>query len=359
MIIDGREYLDGGFGTNNPCEEIHAEVRKMNNYSKNCAATILSVGTGKNENSRFAGTGLARYFNYNNFARKWATDAEEPHRRMLEKAETENFDYFRLNVDEGLGPMKLDEWKATSRVRTRLGKVTGKLGSSKHANSTDTTEAGCVSSQQAQERAESHVHTQNGTIAEGTASRGISQTQEAQTEILPNPAYVDPASGIEMSSLKATTPVDEPPLTNPTNNHTDTIHATGSLPQSREVNAAQGKSSKFQAYFQPKKTTLEKIRGYTETYLKRTDVQQEIEKCASLLVKSRRARADADPQRWEKACFGAWYQCNVTGCPRGEKEYDGRRALRKHMLDKHKELFPPQGNGKIEAKLNSCKIIIH
>ena len=352
MMIDGREYLDGGFGTNNPCEEIHAEVRKMNNYSRNCAATILSVGTGKNnENSRFAGKGLARYLNYNNFARKWATDAEEAHRRMLEKAEDEIFDYFRLNVDEGLGPMKLDEWKATSRLRTRLGKVTGNLGSSKHANSTDTTEAGCMNSQQAQEQAESHVHTQNGTIAEGTVSRGIPQTQEAQTESLPNPAFVDP--------LEATTPVDEPPLTNPTNNHNDTTHATGSPPQSREGNAAQGKSSKLQAYFQPRKTTLEKIRGYTQTYLQRSDVQQEIEKCAGLLVKSRRARAKADPQRWEKACFGAWYQCNVTGCPRGEKEYDGRRALRKHMLDKHKELFPPQGNGRIEAKLNSCKIIIH
>ncbi|KAL2046843.1 hypothetical protein N7G274_000861 [Stereocaulon virgatum] len=360
MVIDGREYLDGGFGTNNPCEEIYAEVKKMNNHSKNCIATILSVGTGKNnENSRFVGTGLTRYLNYNNFARKWAADAEQPHGRMLEKAETESFNYFRLNVDEGLGPMKLDEWKATSRLRTRLEKVMGKLGSSKDANSTKTTEAGYVNRQQAQEQAESHVHTQNGTIAEGTASRGIPQTQEAQTEILPNSAYVDLDSGIEMSSLEATTPEDEPPLTNPPNNQDDTIHATNFPPQSREDNAAQGKSSKFQAYFQPRKTTLEKIRGYTKTYLETSDVQRDIEKCAGLLVKSRRARAKADPQRWEKACFGAWYQCNVMGCPRGEKEYDGRSALRKHLLDKHKELFPPPDDERIEAKLNSCKIIIH
>lgn len=47
--IDGFEYVDGGFGANNPCAETYEEVRRMNNNSKRCVSTNLSIGTGKGQ----------------------------------------------------------------------------------------------------------------------------------------------------------------------------------------------------------------------------------------------------------------------------------------------------------------------
>lgn len=41
------EYLDGGFGANNSCEEIHEEVRTMNNHAETCTSIILSVSIGR------------------------------------------------------------------------------------------------------------------------------------------------------------------------------------------------------------------------------------------------------------------------------------------------------------------------
>lgn len=34
--IDGFEYVDGGFGANNPCAETYEEVRRTKNNSKRC-----------------------------------------------------------------------------------------------------------------------------------------------------------------------------------------------------------------------------------------------------------------------------------------------------------------------------------
>ena len=134
MKIDGLEYLDGGFGTNNPSIEIYDEVRKMNNNSDKCAKIVLSIGTGKNKKlSRFTrnGSGLPRYFNYINFARKAASESEKPHADMLRKHthSQHKFHYVRLNVEDGLDVMKLDEWRARGRIRIMIGRSIGRLRS--------------------------------------------------------------------------------------------------------------------------------------------------------------------------------------------------------------------------------------
>lgn len=241
MVIDGLEYLDGGFGANNPCLEAYDEVKKMNNNAKRCVQYILSVGTGKNnEISRFKGDGIYRYLNYLNFARKWATDSEGIHEKIdkaksdLEKLDA--FEYCRLNVEEGLGRMKLDEWRTRRSLRWKA--------------------------------------------------------------------------------------------------------------------AAKSK-------------TLETIRKHTENYLANEKVQEKIEKCAKILVEIRRERAESNPQRWERACYGAWYQCRVPGCPRGEKKYHQRKDMQKHLLHKHREMFGRSiddtyelERNELEQVLNKCKIVI-
>ncbi|KAI4120770.1 MAG: hypothetical protein LQ338_006779 [Usnochroma carphineum] len=114
-------------------------------------------------------------------------------------------------------------------------------------------------------------------------------------------------------------------------------------------------------WLRPRNKTLETITKRTEEYLQNADVQQQIEECARKLVEGRRARARMDPQRWEKACFGAWYQCVVDGCPRGEKEYLDRRKMRSHLLDKHGDVYKTTGEEDIkalEATLDHFKIIV-
>ena len=87
--------------------------------------------------------------------------------------------------------------------------------------------------------------------------------------------------------------------------------------------------------------TIENIRKQTYAYLNNEEVQTQIRKCASLLVQQRRDRAMKDPEKWKRSCFRVWYQCRVVECPRGEKIYEGRGALRQHLLDKHREKFRP------------------
>ena len=107
-------------------------------------------------------------------------------------------------------------------------------------------------------------------------------------------------------------------------------------------------------WLEPRNRTLESLRQHTITYLEKEDVQTWIKECAEILVKGRRERVQKDPDRWEKACFGAWYQCLIKGCPRGEKKYPQRKDLKRHFLDKHRDIVE-----EIDAHLDKCKFKIH
>ena len=285
--IDGLEYLDGGFGrTNNPCVEIYDEVRKKNNHYEKSVGFVLSIGTGKNKKiSRFnrpeqrglkgaifkilKNGDLSRYLIYINFAKKWATDSESTHSDMIKNRQNAKyqFEYSRLNVEDGLDLMKLDEWKNRGRIRLKIGRLISRCRQSP--------------------------------AKEPDRPRAKSQVGEEK------------------------------------------------LPVSKEL-----QKPRVPKWFQPKNKTLEAIRAHTYAYLKSPGVKDEIESCAFFLVKSRRERARTDLQRWEKACFGAWYQCNIGECPRGEKEYEGRVELRRHLLDKHRDMFTkdPKHHDALEMK---------
>lgn len=109
----------------------------------------------------------------------------------------------------------------------------------------------------------------------------------------------------------------------------------------------------------PKMRTIETITRHTEAYLDDPDVQSSVKECARILVENRRQRAMNDPQRWEKACFDTWYQCNVDQCPRGEKEYLDRKKLEAHLLDKHATLYrkaSEEEKANLEKALDDFKI---
>lgn len=280
------EYLDGGLGANNPCEELYDEVRRMNNNSNKCVRVILSIGTGKNNKAaRFGDRGIWQYLNIINWAKKWATDSQEAHLRMLKTQEREKFSYFRLNVEEGLDEMKLDEWRVRGLVRTTVGKAIKSIPSSKKS------------------------------------SPNTSNCNNARSDH-------DSAAEKTRCLLPAPEPLEESAIT---------------------------------AWFQPKNMTLDSIRTKTNSYLDQAEVKTWLRDCAEILVQIRRNRAKLDPHRWEKACFGAWYQCRVEGCQRAEKEYERREALMSHLKDKHSSLFKGAAGwdlGKLNATLDQYKIVV-
>lgn len=251
----------------------------MNNGSNRCINIILSVGTGKNNSTnRFGGTGLFRYLNYENFARKWASNSEKAHVDMLRTVHGSNvkLHYCRLNVEHGLDLMKMDEWRYRGSLRLRTGRCIAKL-----------------------------------------------RERPRKTKILDSASN----SNEDRIQKKTTNRMDASVL---------------------------GRTPRIPKWFQPKNITLESIETHTSTYLEQTDVREWIQECAQILVKGRRERAKMDPLRWEKSCFRAWFQCVVKNCPRGEKEYESRTKIRRHLLNKHEaQLEKP-----IEEVLDACKILV-
>ena len=112
------EFIDGGFGANNPSEEAYRSVKQLFNNDINSIRLLVSIGTGKNqEASKSPRRGYSKYLSYYNAAAKWATDSEHTHHNVYD-ALNGHADYYRLNVEHGLGKMKLDAWKGDGGIET-------------------------------------------------------------------------------------------------------------------------------------------------------------------------------------------------------------------------------------------------
>ena len=115
---DNAEYIDGGFGANNPAEEAYRSVKQLSSNNDYAVKTLVSIGTGRNlESHRNPSAGYALYLRYANAAAKWATESEATHERVYESTQGKA-EYTRLNVEHGLGKMKLDEWKGKRGNKT-------------------------------------------------------------------------------------------------------------------------------------------------------------------------------------------------------------------------------------------------
>ena len=280
----------------------------MNNHSNQCIKALISIGTGRSQERRLhsAESGLAKFLHFENFARKLASDSERVHEEMLRNPEVKDktFKYYRFNVEEGLHNIKLDDWRARGPLRLCTGRCIGKLRRKRGASS------------------------------EHPSSSSTSSLKEKSS---PNTMHTD-RSHQSSPSLNSETPI--------TNSGDSSDSSDSTIP----------------GPFQPRNRTLDTLRENTEAYISTEDMQTWLKECARLLVDSRRDRAKADPQRWERACFGAWYQCIEDKCPRGEKEYHTRRAIEKHFLHKHGNVhtnLDELSRRKLEAALDKCKVVVH
>ena len=108
----------GGFGANNPTDEAYRSVKQLNNNNRQTVRVLVSIGTGKNlEADPNPSAGYALYMAYVNRAAKWAAQSEATHHAVLD-ATRNCAEYFRLNVENGIGKMKFDAWKGEKGSKT-------------------------------------------------------------------------------------------------------------------------------------------------------------------------------------------------------------------------------------------------
>ena len=93
-------------------------MKQLNNNNPLTVRVLVSIGTGKNlEADKNPSAGYAMYLAYANTAAKWATQSEATHHTILD-ATRNSAEYFRLNVEHGIGKMKLDAWKGRKGCKT-------------------------------------------------------------------------------------------------------------------------------------------------------------------------------------------------------------------------------------------------
>ena len=113
---DKYKFVDGGWGCNNPIEEVLWSIGQLKPLDPNATSIAVSIGTGKpaevsDGGKAFNSLSFGYYFDIIKSSIKQATDSECVHDRVLGKTNEKGIPYFRLNVGQGLGDMKLDAFK--------------------------------------------------------------------------------------------------------------------------------------------------------------------------------------------------------------------------------------------------------
>jgi len=112
ITIEGRRFIDGALDCNNPSVELWREISFL--YGPSANSLILSIGTGLQEPSnKFGGN-----FSILTHALAMATDSQKIHENMVELSGlSPQFDYYRLNVVEGMGTIKLGAYNKLGKMK--------------------------------------------------------------------------------------------------------------------------------------------------------------------------------------------------------------------------------------------------
>ncbi|KAJ5425195.1 hypothetical protein N7465_000265 [Penicillium sp. CMV-2018d] len=106
---DQIEYIDAGFGHNNPCDKLIAEAKEV--FPGRSDMQILSIGTGLGN-----GVGIkSNFISIIGAMKKMATSSNKVAARLGDQY-GENGQYFRFNVEHGLEDVTLSDWKKASTI---------------------------------------------------------------------------------------------------------------------------------------------------------------------------------------------------------------------------------------------------
>ena len=106
---DEIEFVDAGFGYNNPCEILIEEARRQ--FPDREQMRVLSIGTGLGDVVTIGNTRLSII----NALKKMATSSKKVAAR-LDHRYGDDGQYYRLNVDQGLQDITLSDWDKASRI---------------------------------------------------------------------------------------------------------------------------------------------------------------------------------------------------------------------------------------------------
>ncbi|KAK1623459.1 acyl transferase/acyl hydrolase/lysophospholipase [Colletotrichum phormii] len=106
---DGVEFIDAGFGYNNPCEILIDEARRQ--FPSRPQIQVLSIGTGLGDVVSIGNTrmGIIRAL------KNMATSSKKVAMR-LEDQYGDSGQYFRFNVAQGLQDVTLSDWEKSSTI---------------------------------------------------------------------------------------------------------------------------------------------------------------------------------------------------------------------------------------------------
>ena len=138
----GRIFVDGGLGHNNPSELALEEVQKIWPSVQRCC--LVSIGTGRQKSVKFiensvvttteepqgilsllwgaipgattvsrSVSGLATLKKIGEACVALTTNSEMVHQRVFRRSASENFPYYRFNVERGMDDIGLQEWEKT------------------------------------------------------------------------------------------------------------------------------------------------------------------------------------------------------------------------------------------------------
>ena len=106
---DEIEFVDAGFGYNNPSEILIEEARRQ--FPGRGQMRVLSIGTGLGDVVTIGNTRLSII----NALKKMATSSKKVSAR-LDSRYGDDGQYYRLNVDQGLQDITLSDWDKASRI---------------------------------------------------------------------------------------------------------------------------------------------------------------------------------------------------------------------------------------------------
>ncbi|KAI8625843.1 acyl transferase/acyl hydrolase/lysophospholipase [Xylariaceae sp. FL1651] len=111
---DNVEFIDAGFGCNNPCEVLIEEARRQ--FPGHSLLQILSIGTGLGEVVRIDDSRLSIVKALKKMASTSTAVATK-----LDRQYGDTGQYYRFNVDRGLQDVTLSDWKKTSTISAHTG----------------------------------------------------------------------------------------------------------------------------------------------------------------------------------------------------------------------------------------------
>ena len=119
--IEDKTFLDGGLGHNNPSREALSEVWAIHRqlissehgYSDFPSISLfISIGSGLTKTSKEPRRKFSpQVFSIISLLRSIATETESTEDMMQDFSAIGQFPYFRFNVDQGVGDLRIDEWK--------------------------------------------------------------------------------------------------------------------------------------------------------------------------------------------------------------------------------------------------------